>query len=272
MPVPRHLRVVDLELGEPVGRLEHDAGGPFVDDALKTLEGGRCRRAVRQLADQPQPRATHGEGEQGALRSEEGVHARRVQVVPGLDVTEHEPLAHERALESGADERADAAVPAVRPHDPAHGGRLGRAVRSPQARADRLGVLVEGRELDAPLDVDAQLVEAFAEHTLGLGLGRGQRVGKGAPHAVEADVGELATVGVHRHPAGPDAGLEEPVRDAHQVQHLETARVHQQRPGLDGRLCQLVDDAYVDAAPRELARGDEAHGPGADDQDAVGGR
>ncbi len=66
--------------------------------------------------------------------------------------------------------------------------------------------------------------------------------------------------------------VDERVRQAHDVEHLQRACVDAQRPALGGRSGVLVDDAGVDATGQQLGGEHESGRAGTDDQDLAVGR
>ena len=132
---------------------------------------------------------------------------------------------------------------------------------------DRLAVLRQLGQFDTALHGDAQGAQVSNQHAFGLGLRSVKAEGIRGVEAVQRDAEQLVVAAVELHRLGLDAGGDQLVYRAHPLQHVQAASMHGDRAGFIGRLGQLVDDAHGHSVAGQFGGSDQAHRPGADDQD-----
>ena len=202
-----------------------------------------------------------------AVAPEERVHLVVGTVPVQVDVGEQPVLRVGVPLEVQAELAADAAVCAVGADneiscDGPHG-----ASRLDDRGGDAAGILAEAVELGSLLDAAAELADPLTQDGLGQVLRDVEHEAESRPIAGQFKADQGLAVGVHVEAAHYLALLDEPLGQAHHVEHFERARVNAQGACLQDYPVALVDDPGPDAAGQELAGQHEAGRPRAHDQD-----
>ena len=195
-----------------------------------------------------------------------------------LDVGDVEEVLVGAAGELGVDRGADRRPGAVAAGEVRGVAARDRAVRSAERRRDPLVAVaadLEGDELGAPLDPNAERREALREEQLVLVLR------KDDPERIRAETAPEVTELEPSCALGPapevDGGEDETAahdlrREIDTAVELEGARLHRERARRRPRRARLVDDANADPELRERDREHEPGGAGARDQDVDGVR
>ena len=190
-----------------------------------------------------------------------------VQAVLGLEPGEmavgQVPVAGlRRAVEGEAQPMSHRRMGAVAADQPVRGKRLALAVRLAQHGFDAVAQFLEALQRDGAFDLDALLLEAFLQDTLGVALGDHQCIGVGALDIVEADPRDDVPAVGHLRAMRLQAGRQERLDVAAMVEQLEGAAPQHQRLRLVGSFGVLVDDADRNAVARELICHRQADGAG----------
>ena len=202
-----------------------------------------------------------------AVAPEERVHLVVGTVPAQVDVGEQPVLRVRVPAEVQAKLAADTAVRAVGADDVISRDGPHGASRLGDRGGDAAGILAEAAELGPLLDAAAQLADPLAENRLGHVLRDVEHEAESRPVAGQFQADQSLPVGVHVEAADHLAVLDEPLGQAHHVEHLEGARVNAQGAGLQDHPVALVDDPGPDAAGQQLAGQHEPGRARAHDQD-----
>ena len=257
------------EGGQP-GRVGHGhrLRCPLADEPPDLLQRRRLPVTLpREGEDHPPQVLTHRHADQRpAIVPEERVHLVLGPVPVQVDVGEQPVLNVRMPLEVQAKLTAHPAVGAVGADDVVGGDGPRAAPRLGDRGGDTAGIHPEAAEFGPLLDAAAELADPLAEDGLGHVLRDVEHEAESRPVTGQFQTDQGLAVGVHVEAAHHLAVLDEPLGQAHHVEHFERARVEGQGAGLQHHPVALVDNAGPDAAGQQLTRQHEPSRPGAHDQ------
>ena len=192
----------------------------------------------------------------------------RGKVPVDVDIAEHEHHREGFAFERDAERAAHRAVRAVAADHGAERCGLRRAVGAIEPDLHVALALIQRRQGDTALDLDAEAAEMAGQQSLGLVL-RQAEFAIGQVVELEQGVLRRVTVDDGAQAVDPQAGIDHLARDPHVIPHLERARRDADGAAIGQWLRQPIDDAAARAVPRQLRRHRQADRTGAHDQNVI---